>query len=205
MMNRLLATSAVTIGLLSSPAVAGPSDGPQPLTLLAARVSIAGTSHLHPLMASTTDVRMSRLVLAPADGNRLLSAAKPGGVEELEIVIPAGSLSSAQEGADQHLHQALGVDTHPDITFRLLGLEPAAAAGRLEAVGVLTIAGVEREVAFEVKFAVNASTITVMGEVALLMTDYGLVPPTAMLGMIKADPTITVTFETVLGLPYTTF
>ena len=50
---------------------------------------------------------------------------------------------------------------------------------------------------------INASTITVIGEVSLLMTDYGIKPPTAMLGMLKTDPKITVTFETVLALPLT--
>ena len=47
----------------------------------------------------------------------------------------------------------------------------------------------------------NASSITVIGEVALLMTDYGITPPKAMLGMLKTDPKITVTFETVLAVP----
>ena len=49
----------------------------------------------------------------------------------------------------------------------------------------------------------NASTITVIGEYALLMTDYGIKPPTAMLGMAKADNKVTITFETVLALPLT--
>lgn len=207
MITRFLATSAVAISLLTLPsfAAAGQADGPLPLTVTAARVSIAGTSNIHPFTAATTDVRMSRLVLAPADGNRLESAARPGGVEAFEIVIKAASLSSPKDGLDKNMHKALKVTAHPDITFRLLRLEPGATAGRLKAVGMLTIAGVEREVAFDLKVAVNASTITVMGEVALLMTDYGIAPPKAMLGMLKTDPKITVTFETVLGLPNITF
>jgi hypothetical protein len=35
------------------------------------------------------------------------------------------------------------------------------------------------------------------------MTDYGIKPPTAMLGMLKTDPKVTVTFETVLTTPLT--
>ena len=31
------------------------------------------------------------------------------------------------------------------------------------------------------------------------MTDFGITPPKAMLGMLKTDPKVTVTFETVLG------
>jgi polyisoprenoid-binding protein YceI len=196
----------VAVGLLALPTLAAAqTDTSFPLTVTAARVSLAGTSNIQAFTASTTDVRMSRLVLAPWDGNRLLSAARPGGVEAFEIAIRAASLSSPTAGLAKNMHQALKVAEHPDITFRLLRLEPAASASGLVAVGMLGVAGVEREVALDLKFAVNASTIIVMGEVALLMNDFGIAPPTAMLGMLKTDPTITVTFETVLGLPNITF
>jgi YceI-like domain len=173
------------------------------LRLTAARVSIAGTSNIHPFTASTTDVRLSRLVLAPADGDQLQSAAKPGGVDAFEIAIRAASLTSPKEGVDKNMHKALKVNEHRDITFRLLRLEPAAA-NSLTAVGALTIAGVEHEVAVPLKVGINASTITAIGDVTLLMTDYGISPPKAMLGMLKTDPKITVTFEIVLALPQVT-
>jgi hypothetical protein len=32
------------------------------------------------------------------------------------------------------------------------------------------------------------------------MTDYGIVPPTAMLGMLKTDAKVIVTFEVVLSM-----
>ena len=195
------AIGSIAIALLAlTPAAA---QDQAPLRLLAARVSIAGTSNIHPFTASTTDVRMSRLVLAPADGDRLQAAAKAGGVEAFEIVIPAASLTSPKEGLDKNMHKALKTGEHKDITFKLLRLEPAAA-NTLKAVGLLKVAGVEREVSLNLKVAVNASTITVMGEVVLLMTDFGITPPKAMLGMLKTDPKITVTFETVLAAPVVT-
>ena len=184
--------------------VVGQPLAPLELRMTAARVSIAGTSNIHPFTASTTDVRMSRLVLAPADGDRLQSAATPGGVEAFEIAIRAASLTSPTEGIDKNMHTALKVSEHQDITFRLLRLEPAAAANSLMAVGVLKIAGIEKDVAFPVRAGVNASTITVIGDVTLWMTDYGITPPKALLGLVKTDPEITVTFEIVLALPQVT-
>ena len=199
------ALGALALGLLVISPVAAPAqDAPPALRLTAARVSIAGTSNIHPFTASTTDVRMSRLVLAPADGDRLQSAAKAGGVEAFDITIRAASLTSPKEGLDKNMHKALKTNQHQDITFRLLRLEPAAAANSLRAIGLLKVAGVEQEVAFAIKIAVNASTITVMGELTLLMTDYGITPPKAMLGMLKTDPKITVTFETVFAVPQVT-
>lgn len=196
----LSAVGALAIGLLTVPTFAA---DPAPLKLNAARVTIAGTSNIHPFTASTTDVRMSRLVLAPMDGNRLEAAVKPGAVEVFDIVVMAASLSSPKEGLDKNMHKALKTAQFPEITFTLARTEAGAAPNTLKAIGVLKIAGVEREVALNLKVAVNASTITVIGELPLLMTDYGIKPPTAMLGMLKTDPKITVTFETVLGIPLT--
>jgi hypothetical protein len=184
--------------------VVGQPLSPTELRMTAARVSITGTSNIYPFTASTTDVRLSRLVLAPAEGNRLQAAATPGGVTVFEIVIPAASLATENERFDELMHKGLKVAEYPDITFRLARLEAGTAANSLTVVALLKIAGVEREVTFAVKAAVNASTITVMGEVDLLMTDYGIAPPTAMLGMLRADPKITVTFDTVFAIPQVT-
>jgi len=35
------------------------------------------------------------------------------------------------------------------------------------------------------------------------MTDFGIKPPTAMLGMLKTDPKVGIAFETVLAVPRT--
>ena len=192
----------LAVGLFAIPYLAAGQPQPQ-LKLNAARVSINGTSNIHPFTAATTDVRMSRLVLAPADGDLPQSAARAGGVEAFEIAIKAASLTSPKDGLDKNMHKALKTAEHPDITFKLTRLEAGTAPNTFTAVGVLTIAGVEKEVALPLKVAVTASTLTVTGEIALLMTDYGIKPPTAMLGMLKTDPKITVTFETVLALPLT--
>jgi hypothetical protein len=199
----LAALGILAIGLLTVPTFVAADQAP--LTLSAARVSIAGTSNIHAFTASTTDVRVSRLVLAPADGDRLQAAVKPGALEAFEIAIKTASLSSPKEGIDKNMHKALKSAEFPDITFKLARIEAGAAANTLKAIGTLQIAGVEKAVAFDVKTAVSAAAITVIGEVPLLMTDHGIKPPTAMLGMLKTDPKITVTFEVVLASPQTTY
>jgi len=175
-----------------------------PLAVSSGQVSIAGTSNIHAYTASTTDVRVVRVRLAEglAGPNFWNDLVKPGAVEAFEIAIPAAKLSSPREGLDKNMHKALKVTEHPDITFRLLRLEEKAGMpGTLRAQGVLKIAGVERQVSFDVTTRQNESTLTVKGEMPLLMTDYGIKPPVAMLGMLKTDPKVTVSFETVLALP----
>ena len=100
--------------------------------------------------------------------------------------------------------EALKVKDHPDIVFRLLRFEPGSGTtDTLRGIGVLQIAGVEREVSLDVTTQQEGSTLKVQGRVRLLMTDFGIKPPTAMLGMLKTDPKVGITFETVLAVPRT--
>ena len=174
-----------------------------PLTMTAARVSIAGTSNIHEFTASTTDVKLAQLALAEGIGgaNLLDAVVNPGSLKAFEIAVKAGKLTSPKEGLDKNMWKALKTEAHPNIVFKLTRLD--GKPGALRAVGLLTIAGVEKEVAFDLKAAANASTVTVIGNMPLLMTDYGIKPPTAMLGMLKTDPKITVSFEVVLAAPQT--
>lgn len=186
---------------------AAPRQEPQPpLGIDTARVTIDGTSNIHAYTASTTKVRVTRARLAgnvagPAFWDEIV---KPGALEAFEIAIPAATLSSPKEGLDKNMHKALKVKEHADITFRLVRLEPRTdGSGALRAIGVLQVAGVEREVALDITAKRTDSTLTVQGKTQLLMTDFGIAPPKAMLGMLKTDPKVTVTFETVLAIPLT--
>lgn len=195
-----LLACALLAGLIGA-ATAAAQDAP--LAMTAARVSIAGTSNIHEFTASTTDVKMTRLALAEGiGGSNLLNAViQPGSLQAFDIVIKAATLTSPKDGLDKNMWKALKTNTYPDIVFKLTRLE--GTPGALRAVGTLTIGGVEKEVAFDLKAAANASTVTVIGNVPLLMTDYGITPPKAMMGMLKTDPKITVAFEVVLGAPQT--
>ena len=202
--RRALGAGLVLAFLAGSPSVVARQNAPAALGVGSARVTIAGTSNIHPYTASTTVVRVARAQLAatvagPEFWDNLV---KPGAIEAFEIAIPAATLASTKEGLDKNMHKALKTQEHPDITFRLARVETAAAGG-VKLVGTLRIAGVEREVALNATTRRNDSGLTVKGELQLLMTDYGITPPKAMLGMLKTDPKVTVTFETVLAIPLT--
>jgi polyisoprenoid-binding protein YceI len=193
----------VVATVISTPLVA--QDAARtPLVLGTARVSIAGTSNIHTYTASTTTVRLTRVQVAAAvpGANVWDDVVKPGQLEAFEIVIPAATLHSPKDGLDKNMHKALKVQEFPDITFRLVRTT-SGTGGALTAVGVLKIAGIEREVTFVLNTERQDEGLLVKGELPLLMTDFGIKPPTAMLGMLKTDPKITITFETVLGVPLT--
>jgi polyisoprenoid-binding protein YceI len=176
-----------------------------PLAIDTARVTIAGSSNIHEYTASTTTVRVTRVALgALAAGDDVWTGVvKPGAIEAFEIAIPATSLTSPKAGLDKNMWKALKTDKFDTITFALKRLEPGATPTAFKAIGTLRIAGVDREVTLNITTERRNDTLAVKGSLALLMTDYGITPPTAMLGMLKTDPKVTVTFETVLAVPQT--
>lgn len=196
---------AIALSAAALTAAGGQTSQHSALRLVSSRVSLAGTSNIHPYTASSNAARLVRIevasgVLGAGISEEIL---KPGALAAFEISIPAASLSSPKEGIDKNMHKALKVNEFPDITFRLSRLESVDASGAARGVGILEIAGVEREVALSLNTRRTDANLTVTGEVQLLMTDFGITPPKAMLGMLKTDPKVTVTFETVLGIPLT--
>jgi hypothetical protein len=204
-LRRALGSATILSFLLAAaPAAAGQDAPSAPLKLASGRVSIEGTSNIHAYAAATTSVRLTRVQLASGVlGPELWdNVVKPGALEAFEIAIPAATLTSPKEGLDKNMHKALKVVEHAEITFRLLRIE-SGANGALKGVGVLKIAGVEREVALDLKTRRTDDGLAVGGAVPILMTDYGIAPPKAMMGMLKTDPKVTVRFDIVLAVPLT--
>lgn len=174
-----------------------------PLAIDTARITIAGTSNVHDYTATTSSAKVTRVRFAAAVAGPEFwtEIQKPGALEAFDFTIAAATLKSPKEGLDKNMHKALKVKDHPEITFRLARME--GAPGALQAFGTLQIAGVEREVTLPLETAVKGNALSVTGELVILMTDYGIPPPKAMLGMVKADPTIIVTFDVLLALKTT--
>jgi polyisoprenoid-binding protein YceI len=197
-LSRTALALVLGVGLAVAPSAA-PSG---PLAIGLARVTIAGTSNIHDYTASTTSVRVTRAQLGalPAGGDFLDNALKPGVVTAFEVAIPAATLKSAKDGLDKNMHAALKASEHADITFQLLRFEarPAPATGT-RAIGVLRIAGVDRQVTIDIVTERKDAVLTVKGSLALLMTDFGITPPKALMGTIKTDPKVTITFDVALA------
>jgi polyisoprenoid-binding protein YceI len=197
-----LGSATLALGFAAATVIDAQEAAQPPIAVSSSRVSIAGTSNIHAYTASTTAVRVTRLQIAkdPAGSNLWDAIVKPGAIEAFEVSIAAATLSSPKEGLDKNMHKALKVTEHPEIVFNLRRVEPRAGTqGGLIGVGVLRIAGIEREVSLELTTERRDHALIVRGSVPLLMTDYGIKPPVAMLGMLKTDPKVTVNFETVLA------
>lgn len=203
--HSLVGCTFVVLLLASALIPAAAQSNRPPLAMDSARVTISGTSNVHAYSAWTSTVRLvgAQVANGASGANFWELVTKPGGLEGFEVAITAATLSSPKDGLDKNMHKALKVEEHRDITFRLARLEAGSTPGTLQAVGALQIAGVTREVTLPLKTALKPGALTVTGELPLLMTDYGIKPPVAMLGMLKTDPKVVVTFEVVLSAPLT--
>ena len=172
-----------------------------PLTIGTARLTLAGTSNIHDYSATTTTVRVTRAQLGTLPAGDLLDhALAPGAVQAFEVAIPVKSLASNKDGLDKNMQKALKAEEHPEITFKLVRFEPRPApATGLRAIGVLRVAGVDRQVAIDITTERKGPALLVKGTLALLMTDWGIAPPKAMMGMLKTDPKVTITFDVAIA------
>lgn len=64
-----------------------------------------------------------------------------------------------------------------------MGIALDGVSGPTRKCAALTIAGVEREVTLNMQAQRNASALAVTATTALVMTDYGITPPKALMSM----------------------
>jgi polyisoprenoid-binding protein YceI len=120
---------------------------------------------------------------------------------EVSVSIPVTSIKSEHAKMDALMAEALKAAANPTIRYELTSATLASrdANPLLSTRGKLTIAGVTREVEMQIaatRQPGNAYVLT--GRVPIRMSDYGIKPPTAMLGTIKTGNDVTVTIRWVV-------
>lgn len=158
-------------------------------------VRIEGTSTLHDWKMEGTTISGS--VSAPPIEQWTNTAP----ATEASISIPVTSIKSEHAKMDKLMAEALKAGTNPMIRYELTNavLAQPGTAFVLNTRGKLTIAGVTRDVEMQITGNRNANnTYTLTGQLPIRMSDYGIKPPTAMLGTIKTGNDVKVTFRWVV-------
>jgi polyisoprenoid-binding protein YceI len=156
------------------------------------KISVEGTSTIHDWEMGTSAI------------NGSANFAKEGDQLEItgtKITLKSADLKSDNSGLDDKAHEALKVKKHPGITFTQtekvsVTTNGTAFTGTVR--GNLTIAGETKAVSIAISGNTAQNKLKVNGKVNLKMTQFGMEPPRAMLGTIKAGDEITVNFEVVL-------
>jgi polyisoprenoid-binding protein YceI len=102
---------------------------------------------------------------------------------------------------DNKTYKALKADAHPEILFTLnapLTLSPVKdCANPIPVEGHLSLAGVSRPVIMQVRTcSISQGKLEFEGYENLKMTDFGVKPPSALFGTMRASPDITIHFKT---------
>jgi len=177
--------------------------GPGPGSFLV----LEGSSNVHPFECRTTTLTLALArdpaAPMPAGAAGLDSLIRDSGVRGLELEIPVASLHSEKKGLDKNMYRAMKTDSFPAIGFHMTryALAPRDAAGDTLAVsaeGLLTVAGRTRPVTLAAILVRAAQGLWLEGSHGLRMTDYGIRPPTMMLGALRVADPVTVRYRLLL-------
>ena len=114
------------------------------------------------------------------------------------ITVPVERVLCGNKAMEQDLYDAVNSTTHPNIYYRVDRANVFVADGeprRVFITGMLELNGVERPVTVRAVGDAADTRGRVRGSATFLLTDFGVTPPTAMLGLIRAGNKIVIRFD----------
>lgn len=187
--------------LLLVPALVAWHVTPTPMRMEAgSRLWVKGTSSVRGFECQAGDFT-AQVASAGTDAVAMVLAGQKG-VDGVQVTVTSKALDCRNGTMNGHMLKAIKADEFPTITFALATyeLEQLEGATKVAMQGTLTLGGVAKEI--EVMATARAgpdNTLLVSGTHALNMTDYGLKPPSLMLGTMKVHNKLTVGFELILA------
>lgn len=120
----------------------------------------------------------------------------------LKVEIRVDGFECGRKRMNQDLRDALKSDDYPDITFLFDSAELLRMPKHpddpfeVEVKGSLTVAGVTRDIHFEARaYYLEADKVRAIGNTTIKMSNFGVEPPTALMGLVKAEDELTVKFN----------
>jgi len=121
---------------------------------------------------------------------------------EVNIEVPVWDFDCGRRRMNRDFYSALKAEDHPSINFEyyssrlITNLEPGCHPFQLEVEGKLTVAGYGKEMTVMVDIEpCEANRFRLTGSKVINMLDFGIEPPSAMLGLIKAHEELEVFFS----------
>jgi polyisoprenoid-binding protein YceI len=193
-----MAAAAIGFG-----ATAAAAQGPSAVRLRlepGSEVSVEGTSTMHAYHCTTNKI-MAYVDVDPGYTKDLTKIAKP--IVSVKVNIVVNTLKCGNGTMDKNLYSTLNADKNPIITYTLSGydiLNGLSSSFAANTKGTLKISGTERLVDMKVNASRLAEgKVTAEGEQSLLMTDFGIKPPSFMLGTLKVGNEVKVKFNLKAG------
>lgn len=123
-------------------------------------------------------------------------------LSSVKLEIEVDSIECGQRKMNRDLQKALKADKFPEITFNFRKAELASQPQShndvfdVQVHGELTVAGETREISFITEAHLRSDErFRARGQTTIKMTDFGVEPPRALMGLIRADDELTVHFD----------
>jgi len=204
-MKRIVLTSLIFVAITGSVVHAQQfrrsSAAVMPLRLAVrpdSRLWLEGSSNLRDWRCDATTLDAS----IDLDDNASYDASE-GAIARLrrvQVRVPAHALTCGRSQMDNIMYKALRVDDQPECRQIVGRFEvvpgPSDPDHSLVMQGSLRIAGQERPVRVPVIVQQQRDgSLRAQGALPILMTDYGITPPTALFGILRTDNRIVVKFD----------
>jgi polyisoprenoid-binding protein YceI len=186
--------------LLLAPAAIAWTYASEPLTLQPkSRLWINGTSTVRAFQCSATSFETRVESNVPDGVSAVLAGTKA--VTTAQLTVPAASMDCNNGTMNEHMRKALKADKNPTITFRITNYDVAKASEGVDgtAQGELTLGGVTKTITVKAHAVSQpGGVLRLTGSQDIRMTQFGLKPPTLMLGTLKVDELVKVSFDLLL-------
>ncbi|HUX57533.1 MAG TPA: YceI family protein [Bacteroidales bacterium] len=155
------------------------------------KIVVEGTSSLH-----DWDMNLEKMSgQVDIKGEELL----PGNFSDIYFEAKALDLISHSSIMDKKAHDALLTNKYPNISFKMTAVQNIKAQDgsfAADIAGVLSVAGKSRNIVLRaIVVYSDSSYIAATGNIEMKMTDFGITPPTAILGTLKTGDEITVKID----------
>jgi polyisoprenoid-binding protein YceI len=190
---KLARLTALTI---ATPALLAMTSGGSFMTLQpASRLWLNGTSTVKAFECSATSIDAKVETTGPGTAIAIANGAKA--VTGVSITIPAAKLDCKNGTMNGHMMKALKASEAPIIAFQLASYDLAkgAAGTAVTLKGTLSIGGQTKPVTIAALAKADGSALRVTGMHEVRMTEFGLKPPTLMMGTMKVNELVKVSFD----------
>ena len=164
-------------------------------------LSVFGTSTMHAWTCTSVAPRITVQHADASATNDLIALVKAGQLGVVDVTVPVATLHSEKAGLDKNMLKAMKASQYPDVTVHLDKFTPSAGNAdtlKLKAEGTLTIAGSTKSVVLTGHMVAGDSGVWLTGEYRLQMSQYGIRPPTMLMGTIRVGDPVTIRYQLLL-------
>lgn len=176
--------------------VAGITNAQSKYTTKSFQLLINGTSNVHDWSSKATNVTVT--------GDFLVNNNIPEKINSATVKVQTKSLKSTKDSdlMDDRTYSTLKADKFPEIVYvftKIINVQQSGGETIMNVSGNLTMCGVTKptDLTLRIKTLANGD-LEIKGSKKILMSTYGVKPPSFMLGAMKVADEVTLSYDVIL-------